>query len=56
MKNITFDILDGELWWGGTSVIPATRQGYCADSVAAFNVATLGNQTAPLYLSSKDRI
>ena len=55
MKKITFDILDGELWWGGTTAIPANRQEYDSATVLTQNVAQLGGQSAPLYLSSKGR-
>ena len=52
--KITFEILDNEYWWGGTSS-PAGEQCYGKHSNIRLDVQRLGNQSAPLYLSSQGR-
>ena len=55
MNKISTQILDGELWWGGTTNIPASKQCYSADTKVFQEVDRLGGQSAPFYLSSKGR-
>ncbi len=55
MSRISTKILDGELWWGGTTAIPADAQCYDGDTVLVQEVDRLGGQSAPCYLSSMGR-
>ena len=47
-------MLQNELWWGGTAS-PASEQAYDSKTVLTLDVELLGNQSAPLYLSSQGR-
>ena len=55
MHKIFSEMLDGELWWGGTTAIPAGSQAYDKSTVLRQEVEKLGGQSAPLYLSSRGR-
>ena len=48
-------MLDGELWFGGTTAIPANMQAYDKTTVIKQDVDKLGGQSAPFYLSTKGR-
>lgn len=54
MQKIVTKMLQDELWWGGTAS-PASEQAYDQTTVLTLETAKLGNQSAPLYLSSHGR-
>ncbi|MBE5752401.1 MAG: hypothetical protein E7357_08325 [Clostridiales bacterium] len=54
MQKMVTKMLQNELWWGGTAS-PASEQAYDSKTVLTLDVALLGNQSAPLYLSSQGR-
>lgn len=55
MNTVRSKIESGERWWGGTSAIPANRQGYSESSEVTLEVERLGGQSAPVFVSSKGR-
>ena len=55
MNKIITEILGGELWWGGTTEIPAGRQCYGCEAKIFQEVDCLGGQSSPFYLSTKGR-
>ena len=55
MNTVRSKIKPGERWWGGTSAIPANKQGYGESSEVTLEVERLGGQSAPVFLSSKGR-
>ena len=55
MRSLTFKMLPGELWWGG-SVAFATEQPYDENTAVTLSLLTQGaNQSAPFFLSTKGR-
>ena len=54
MEKIIIEMLENELWWGGAAT-PASQQAYDKTACERVEMALLGNQSAPLYLSSQGR-